>query len=63
MSDSILTTQQVADLFAVHATTVIQWANDGRLPHFRTPGGHRRYVKSDVLALRDATTVAPADVA
>lgn len=57
MVDSILTTQQVADVFAVHPTTVVQWANDGHLAHFRTPGGHRRFRREDVEALRAASTV------
>jgi excisionase family DNA binding protein len=64
MADSILTTKQVADLFAVHPTTVMAWADDGRLPHFRTPGGHRRYNRADVEALRASTTVTlPVDAA
>lgn len=58
MPNNILTTQQVADLFAVHPTTVVQWANNGRLPHFRTPGGHRRFAEADVIALRDGAATA-----
>lgn len=52
MNDSILTTQQVADVFSVHPNTVVKWANDGVLPYFRTPGGHRRFYGADVEALR-----------
>lgn len=58
MADTIMTTRQVAAVFGVNPQTVITWANDGRLPHFRTPGGHRRYNRADVEALRASTTVA-----
>lgn len=51
-----LTTQQVAVLFGVHPTTVMGWADSGRLPHFRTPGGHRRFHPSDVRAMTAAHT-------
>lgn len=52
MSNSILTTQQVAELFAVAPSTVVKWADSGRLPCFRTPGGHRRFYRVDVEAVR-----------
>jgi excisionase family DNA binding protein len=32
--------------------TIIRWANDGTLACTRTAGGHRRFRKSDVAALR-----------
>lgn len=57
MADSILTTKQVAELFGVHPDTVVQWANTGKLAHFRTPGRHRRFYDADVQALRDALAV------
>ena len=46
-----LTTAQVAQEFSVHVTTVTRWAEDGVLPFFRTPGGHRRFHRADVEAL------------
>jgi excisionase family DNA binding protein len=46
----ILTPAQVAALFAVDAKTVSRWADAGRLPSFRTLGGHRRFRRDDVLA-------------
>ncbi len=52
MTDSILTTQQVAEIFAVTPSTVVKWADAGRLAHFRTPGRHRRFYLADVEALR-----------
>lgn len=49
-----LTTGQVAELFAVTPVTVAEWAESGKLPFFRTPGGHRRFRPEDVDALMSA---------
>lgn len=46
--DRLLTPREVADMFEVRTTTVARWARDGRLAAQRTPGGHRRYLLSDV---------------
>lgn len=62
MTDTILTTKQVAEKFAVNPQTVITWAKSGKLAHFRTPGGHRRYLLADVDELL-AQTRTPADAA
>lgn len=35
----------------VHAGTLRQWADHGRIRAFRTPGGHRRFNEADVDAL------------
>ncbi|MDP9167488.1 MAG: helix-turn-helix domain-containing protein [Actinomycetota bacterium] len=43
-----LTQSEVADLFRVSAVTVGKWADDGLLPHFKTPGGRRRFRREDV---------------
>lgn len=63
MQPSILTTQKVAERFGVVPQTVISWANAGRLPYFRTPGGHRRYLLADVEALLASTRSAAGDAA
>ncbi len=41
--------RQAADLLGVHPATVRNWADKGDLPSRRTPGGHRRFRKSDLL--------------
>jgi len=46
-----LTSAEVAELFRVDARTVTRWAEKGRIGSFRTPGGHRRFHRADVLAL------------
>lgn len=45
-----LSTGDVAKIFKVHPTTVIDWADRGRLACFRTPGGQRRFRPEDVEA-------------
>lgn len=45
----LLTPSEVAKWFAVDPKTVARWAKSGRLRHVRTPGGHRRYLKEDVM--------------
>jgi excisionase family DNA binding protein len=41
-AESFLHTSHVADLLHVSPKTIARWATDGRLPHQRTLGGHRR---------------------
>lgn len=48
MAPRPLTSGQVAELFGVATETVAAWADAGKLPHFRTPGGQRRYRLADV---------------
>lgn len=40
----------VARVFGVHEGTVRRWADSGRLPSFRTPGGHRRFLRTEVMS-------------
>jgi excisionase family DNA binding protein len=40
---SYLKPGQVADILHVDVKTVNRWAKEGKLPHLRTLGGHRRY--------------------
>ena len=52
--DELLTPREVAALLGVRTTTIGRWARIGDLaPAIRTPGGHRRYRRPDVLAFRD----------
>lgn len=49
-----LTTAEVARLLGVTETTVKRWADARRIPYVRTPGGHRRFRRQDVLAFIQA---------
>lgn len=52
-----LTTSEVAELLAVHASTVKRWCNDGDLPSEKTPGGHRRVHLEDAVAFARARDI------
>ena len=47
----LLTPAEVAKMFRVDPKTVTRWAKAGKLTAIRTLGGHRRYRRSEVLAL------------
>jgi len=48
MSDSLLTTSDVAALMGVGATSVKRWADAGVLRCVKTAGGHRRFLRTEV---------------
>ncbi len=41
--------RQAASMLGVHPATVRNWADKGDIPSRRTPGGHRRFRKADLL--------------
>lgn len=41
--------RQAADILGVHPATVRNWADRGEIASRRTPGGHRRFRKSDLF--------------
>lgn len=41
----------VSRALGINDATLRQWADRGRLPVYRTPGGHRRFLREDVDAL------------
>jgi excisionase family DNA binding protein len=45
-----LTSSEVAVLFRADPKTVVRWAAAGDLPSFRTPGGHHRFHRADIIA-------------
>lgn len=46
-------------LLGVDQSTLRRWSDAGKVPVFRTPGGHRRYAEADLLALVGSTTRRP----
>ena len=48
-----LRTAEVAALLHVSPKTITRWAKEGRLPHSRTLGGHRRYSAEDIRKIAD----------
>lgn len=43
------TTFEISQFCNVFITTVANWIDEGKLPAYRTPGGHRRVVRRDLL--------------
>jgi excisionase family DNA binding protein len=48
-----LKTAEVADILHVSPKTVTRWAKDGKLPHSRTLGGHRRFPAVSIRKLAE----------
>lgn len=42
---------EAAELLGVHPSTVRAWADQGKLPVQRTPGGHRRFARAEIEAI------------
>lgn len=56
-----LALKDASDFLGVHFTTLRTWADNGDIPVFRTPGGHRRFSLDDLrrfLAQRSQLTTA-----
>lgn len=51
--EGYLKTAEVADLLHVSPKTVTRWAKDGKLPHSRTLGGHRRFPAEAIKKLAE----------
>ncbi len=52
----LLTPAEVASMLRVDPKTVTRWALQGRLQSVRTPGGHRRYLETEVMAYVNGST-------
>lgn len=54
---------EAAEILGVHPSTVRHWADSGDLPSQRTPGGHRRFRRSDLQhwAVLRGRDMAPAE--
>jgi excisionase family DNA binding protein len=45
-----LSLAQASQALGVHPVTLRRWADGGKVPHVRTPGGHRRFRAADLAA-------------
>lgn len=50
LPDTLLTSYQVGALLQVNPSSINKWVKDGRIPAFRTPGGHRRIRAADLVS-------------
>lgn len=48
-----LTLKQASEFLGIHFTTLRVWADQGDIPVFRTPGGHRRFSLADLRRFLD----------
>jgi excisionase family DNA binding protein len=54
--ETLLRPAEVAALANVDRKTVARWAESGKLPSFRTLGGHRRFRLHKVLAALESAS-------
>ena len=60
---SVFTTFEAAKLCHVSPLSIINWVNADRLPAFRTPGGHRRIRREDLVRfMRDTGMPVPEEL-
>ncbi len=60
---TVFTTFEAARICQVSPLSIINWVNAGRLPAFRTPGGHRRIRKEDLTRfMRESGIPLPEDL-
>lgn len=48
-----LSLSAASKLLGVHSTTLRRWADAGSVPVYVTPGGHRRFARSDIEAMAE----------
>jgi excisionase family DNA binding protein len=46
-----LTIHEACAFLGVDQSTLRRWSDTGKVPVFRTPGGHRRYAEADLRTL------------
>jgi excisionase family DNA binding protein len=49
MAKEVLTTNEAAELLGIARTSLINWVARGELTSATTPGGHRRFKRSDLI--------------
>lgn len=54
-----LSLREACDLLQVSQVTLRQWADAGHLRAYRTPGGHRRFSREDLLAMTQRQSTGP----
>ena len=57
--DRWLSIDAACKLLGVDQSTLRRWSDSGRVPVFRTPGGHRRYSETDLRKLLDGKPKRP----
>nr|CAO87231.1 unnamed protein product [Microcystis aeruginosa PCC 7806] len=47
--DNLITIREASGLLGVSIKTLRRWEQQGKISSIRTPGGHRRYRRQDIL--------------
>lgn len=55
-SPELISRGEAARIFGVHPATITRWADDGKFTIYRTLGGQRRYVRSEIEDLSGPET-------
>lgn len=50
-TDDTITTKEAAEILRVSTQAIVQWANTGKLRHYRTLGNHRRFSRAECEAI------------
>lgn len=50
--EKALNIREAAELLGIHTVTIRRWEDQGKITSLRTPGGHRRYLPSELMRLR-----------
>jgi excisionase family DNA binding protein len=54
-ASTLMTPGEVAKVFRVDPKTVTRWATAGKLRHTRTPGGHVRFYRDEIMEMVEGT--------
>jgi excisionase family DNA binding protein len=57
MNNKILTTFQAAEFCSMSFMTIKRWIHSGKLPAFKTPGGHHRILGKDLIAFMQENNI------
>ena len=61
MTDDQISAGEASAILGVCVQTIRRYALTGRVPYTRLPGGHYRFDRQDVIALRTLAPPAPAE--
>lgn len=63
VNETWLSLREAAAFLDVHPATLRRWADNGQIPHLLTPGGHRRFARTDLEQFAASHRVAHRDAA
>lgn len=58
-TEALISSSEAAQILGVHAASIKRWSDQGKIQCLRTPGGHRRFLRSEINDMRRATVDKP----